>query len=122
MRCLSVRQPWPELIARGVKTLEIRSWSTRYRGPLLIVSGVARHALGPADVDGPRGCTICLVDLVDVREATPADAELCGGFVPAPGSLAWVLRDPRRVEPVPVLGRLSLFTLPPGVSLRLATA
>lgn len=122
MRALSVRQPWPELIARGVKSLEIRSWTTRYRGPLLIVSGVARHALGPADVDGPRGCAICLVDLVDVRESTPDDAERCGGFAPPLGSFSWVLRDPRRVEPVRVVGRLGLFKLPPGVAPRLATA
>ncbi len=122
LRAISVRQPWPELIARGVKTLEIRSWSTAYRGPLLIVSGVARHALGPRDVDGPRGCAIVLVDLVDVRLATPEDAAECGGLAPEAGSFAWVLANARRVETLPVVGRLGLFSPPPGVVARILAA
>lgn len=42
MRALTIRQPWASLIAAGVKTLETRSWSTRYRGPLLIHAGKHR--------------------------------------------------------------------------------
>ncbi len=33
---LSLHQPWASLIAIGVKTIETRSWSTKYRGPLAI--------------------------------------------------------------------------------------
>lgn len=33
---LSVRQPWAALIAAGVKTVEVRTWPTRRRGPVLI--------------------------------------------------------------------------------------
>lgn len=36
MKALSIRQPWAGLIALGIKTIELRSWSTSYRGPLLI--------------------------------------------------------------------------------------
>lgn len=39
MKTLTVRQPHASLIALGVKTIETRSWSTRYRGPLLIHAG-----------------------------------------------------------------------------------
>jgi hypothetical protein len=30
--CLSIRQPWAELILRGRKKVELRFWSTRHRG------------------------------------------------------------------------------------------
>ena len=39
MRALTIRQPWASLIAAGVKTIETRSWSTKYRGPLAIHAG-----------------------------------------------------------------------------------
>ena len=35
-RILTVRQPWASLIVLGHKDIENRTWSTRYRGPLLI--------------------------------------------------------------------------------------
>ena len=41
MKTLTIRQPWASLIAVGVKTIETRSWSTRYRGPLAIHAGKA---------------------------------------------------------------------------------
>lgn len=39
MRAITIRQPWASLIAAGVKTIETRSWSTKYRGPLAIHAG-----------------------------------------------------------------------------------
>lgn len=36
MKALTLHQPWASLIALGVKTIETRSWSTSYRGPLAI--------------------------------------------------------------------------------------
>jgi hypothetical protein len=36
MKILSVRQPWAALIVSGHKDIENRTWSTRYRGPVLI--------------------------------------------------------------------------------------
>jgi ASCH domain len=36
VQALSLHQPWASLVALGVKKIETRSWSTRYRGPLLI--------------------------------------------------------------------------------------
>lgn len=36
MKCLSVKQPFANLIASGKKKIEIRSWKTSYRGELLI--------------------------------------------------------------------------------------
>jgi activating signal cointegrator 1 len=36
MKALSLLQPWASLVAIGAKQIETRSWSTPYRGPLLI--------------------------------------------------------------------------------------
>lgn len=33
---LSLRQPWAALVVHGLKTIEIRSWSTELRGRILI--------------------------------------------------------------------------------------
>ena len=36
MRALSLTQPWATLVVLGAKSFETRSWTTTYRGPLLI--------------------------------------------------------------------------------------
>jgi ASCH domain len=36
---LSIKQPWAELILLGRKTIEVRSWSTNFRGLLALHTG-----------------------------------------------------------------------------------
>ena len=48
MKALSIKQPWAELILQGRKTIEIRSWNTRYRGYFLI------HASKKPDIEAIR--------------------------------------------------------------------
>ncbi len=36
MKALSIKQPWATLLVHGRKTIEVRRWQLRYRGPLLI--------------------------------------------------------------------------------------
>ena len=36
MKCLSVSQPFAELIISGNKTIELRTWNTNFRGEFLI--------------------------------------------------------------------------------------
>ena len=54
MKTLTIRQPWASLIAAGVKTIETRSWSTRYRGPLAIHAG-AHHPVPGEELCGDSG-------------------------------------------------------------------
>lgn len=72
MRVLTVRQPWASLIALGVKTIETRSWSTDYRGPLAIHAAAtwapgwrgrwfSRHDLDQS----PAGAVLHALSLVD---------------------------------------------------------
>ena len=44
MLALSIRQPWAWLITHGYKDIENRTWSTHYRGPLLIHASKTRTA------------------------------------------------------------------------------
>jgi hypothetical protein len=46
MKVLTLHQPYASLIALGVKSIETRSWSTKYRGPLAI------HAAKSVEYEG----------------------------------------------------------------------
>lgn len=103
MKALSVRQPWADKIARGEKTIEVRTWGTRYRGPLLICASA--KACG----DLPTGVSVCVVHLVDVRPITSNDASAACCAVDPDIEFAWVLSDPKPIDHSPVKGRLGLF-------------
>ncbi|MER5174445.1 MAG: ASCH domain-containing protein [Candidatus Nitrosocosmicus sp.] len=36
MKCISIKQPYAELLAIGKKTIELRKWSIKFRGDFLI--------------------------------------------------------------------------------------
>ena len=38
MKCLSLKQPFAELLVSGKKTIELRKWNTKFRGKFLIHS------------------------------------------------------------------------------------
>jgi len=40
MKCLSVSQPYADLIIKGKKTIELRTWNTKFRGEFLIHSPI----------------------------------------------------------------------------------
>jgi hypothetical protein len=51
VKALTLHQPWASAIAEGIKTIETRSWSTSYRGPLAIHAGKSTDWEGVA-IDG----------------------------------------------------------------------
>jgi hypothetical protein len=70
MRAITIRQPWAELIIRGEKDVENRSWRTNHRGALLNHAGVGvdqegfgEHDVSEDDVD--HGAIIGVVELVE---------------------------------------------------------
>lgn len=108
MKALSVKQPWANMIASGEKTIETRTWSTDYRGDLLIVSSRTPNI-------APAGCALCIVRLVDCRPMTEKDQmEACCSIYP--GAFAWVLTGVRRVNPFAVRGQVGLFDVQLGSS------
>ena len=103
MRALSLRQPWASLIADGHKTIETRTWRTRYRGPLAI------HASARPYEDLPTGGIVAVAWLYGCRPMEAADEE-AACIALFDGAYAWLLAN---VEPVPLIpckGNLGLWT------------
>ena len=103
MKALSVRQPWADLISRGIKLIELRTWRTSYRGPLLICASKRKYS------DLPVGVAVAYTHLVDIRPATYLDASLAC-CLPLPNEFAWILERTTAIsQPFSVSGKLSLF-------------
>ena len=122
MKALSIRQPWAGLILRGLKDIENRDWTTKYRGVIAIHASQALYwddfnaasatckSLGirienPVEFDEfQRGAIVGTVELIDV--VTDSDSPW---FL---GAYGWVLRNPRIVKPIPYKGKLGFWTFP----------
>jgi hypothetical protein len=91
------------MIARGEKTIEVRSRRTHYRGELLICASRG-------------GGAVAIVEVVDCRPLTAADDAASGGvwtkFPKARTHYAWVMRLVQRVKSEPIKGKLSMYDVP----------
>ena len=110
MRAISIHQPSAELIVRGQKDVENRSWRTHHRGPLLIHASAggtrARFEEHGIPEDVARGAIIGVVEVVDCTQERSSRWH-------EPGCWGWYLARPRRFrEPIPVTGRRGLFLVP----------
>lgn len=134
MKTISLMQPWATLVVVGAKQIETRSWTTDYRGPLLIHASRSRAgaelAMAPPFTKYipdfgtlPFGAIIGRVELQDVvRTETLGlpDGELgrltleehaFGDYTS--GRWAWLLAEPVVFgEPVPAKGTLGLWDFP----------
>jgi hypothetical protein len=74
---LSVRQPWASYLVSGFKTLELRSWSTGYRGWLWIHTGKKpdRDAMESLDLDGDEFHCGGLVGLAEFDDCILLDTQ-----------------------------------------------
>lgn len=116
LTAISIKQPFAHLIKAGLKTVECRSWKTSYRGQLLVCAGKKLHQLRPVGAELlPLGVSLCVVELADIRPMTEQDARLaCLDWNPELSEkFAWVIRNPRPVKQVPVVGKLGLFQIEP---------
>lgn len=124
MKALSVRQPWAQLILAGVKTIEVRSWATSYRGELLICASASpKNEFWSDENFDPEivrllhaGCVLGSVNLVDVRLMVEADndEETGGAFSDyMPGAYSWVMETTNKhYRPDKIIGKLRLFDVP----------
>jgi hypothetical protein len=107
---LGIRQPWAELILRGVKTIEVRSVPAAVRGPIYLYTGwrpaldeaaqaaAARESLQIETL--PRGVLVGVVQVVDCRPCTPEDAG--HALLPEPllvNRFGWRVDRPERLAP-----------------------
>jgi hypothetical protein len=120
IKALSFRQPWATLVVEGRKTMDLRTWSTHYRGQLAIYASleVEKDACKLHGVDVSTlttGALIGVVELVDIVPLTKKsyddneEKHLAGRHF-REGLYGWILTDPRPLEPPQVVkGRLNLF-------------
>lgn len=116
LRALSIRQPWAWAIAAGHKSIENRTWTTSYRGPLAVHAsrvietvafGEVERLTGTVPINLATGAVIAVCHLIDVVTQSD-DAWFSGPY-------GWVLADVQPIAPVMCYGRQSLFTLPDDV-------
>lgn len=123
MKALSIRQPWAELIIQGRKTIELRTWATRYRGVLIIHAGYIvdeeackQFGLDPTTI--AHGALIGTVELVDIIALTSEqyealyDAHLATDDWPSEPLYGWQFQRPQTFqEPLPAQGQPGLYTI-----------
>lgn len=111
---LGVRQPWAELILRGVKTVEVRSVETNVRGAVYLYASkklsaipaaadaAERHGLDVATL--PCGVLVGTVEIVGCVKSGPHDAEAaCVPRTYLRDQFAWLLDNPQPLDkPLPV--------------------
>ncbi|QYN17449.1 ASCH domain-containing protein [Amycolatopsis sp. DSM 110486] len=119
MRALSIRQPWASLILAGIKTVENRSWPTKYLGSLVIHASrkIDRHALQLARMHGihefPTGGYLGAVDLTGCHH--DEDCRGCTDFSEH-NQFHWDMQRPRSLpDLIPGHGQLQFWTPPPEV-------
>ncbi len=101
MKAISIKEPWASLIRSGEKPIETRTWSTKYRGKLLLCcSKNPKSELS--------GMAFAIVTLHNVRDMKEADEWLAHCKV-YPRAKSWVLKNIRPIKPFPVKGKLGLF-------------
>jgi ASCH domain len=104
MKAISLKQPWANLVAEGKKTIETRTWETKHRGDILIVS--SKSPTSPE----PVGMALAIAEIIDCRPMTVADenAACCKIY---PRAHAWTLRNIRKITPFPVKGSLGIYNV-----------
>ena len=142
----SVQQPWDQLIVRGAKQYEVRSWTADYRGrPAIHASAKAPayQALADAQRDVlmgqrferegwrdrdallalPRSTVVGTVVLMRIVKVADLDFKLDVVFEPDENDYAWEFADAIEIEPVTAVhGKLKLWTLDAGVAQAVADA
>ena len=73
MNCLSLKQPYAELLVSGKKTMELRNWNTSFRGKFLVHASknIDKERLDSLGIDHNKlicGAIISCAVLYDVKQ------------------------------------------------------
>ena len=122
MRCLSMKEPWLDLVLRGHKTIETRTWRTRHRGPLLLASSKAIDEealerftedlwyLGDEQWEHPLGYIRGVCSIVSVKHPIGDDPERRAAMLDTEGLWMWRLEHVHRFDqPMPIRGMPGVF-------------
>src|SRR3989344_4902978 len=116
MKALSLKQPYAELILKGLKTIELRNWNTYFRGQCYIHASKTpdRKAMEKHNFQAlPTGCIVGKITIVDVKKYTSeeqhqadADKHLASSTW---GNYGFILENPIRITPIPAKGKLNFW-------------
>jgi hypothetical protein len=112
-KAITVKNPFAHWIAIGVKTIEVRSRPTNFRGRVVITSSHLPEI--PDMLSGAALCTTHLYDCIQVKELT--EDEWLMTCLPKDqkhqyrNHYAWMLKDTRSVIELPVKGNLGIWNL-----------
>ena len=124
MKALSMKQPVPELILEGKKTIELRNWNTKFRGEFYLhaSNNYIQRLLDKFEFEKERltkGAIVGKAELIDVIKFETLDqfndmkekhlANATDWFKPGK-THGFILENPVRLEkPVKIKGRLNFF-------------
>lgn len=118
-RMLSVRQPWAWAIVEGLKGEENRTWSTNYRGPLVIHAGKQPYedysgALNDIELKSgivpPHRDALAFGAIVGIAYVIGCDREVTSSWC-IPGHWYWHLAKQKPWPPIPWKGQQGLISL-----------
>ena len=134
MKAISLLQPWASLVVMGIKTIETRSWNTKFRGEILIHSSLGKSGKIFSteypfkkfikDFDllpfGKIIGSVTITDVIPIANLFMNDENInkltfeekaFGDY--SDGRFAWLLDDPRIFKkPLPARGMMSIWEYP----------
>jgi hypothetical protein len=120
LKCLSLRQPYAELVVAGRKTIETRTWKTNFRGKFLVHASkvIDRESSDILNIDCSkltRGAVIGLAFLYDVKKYSTkqdfiADKDKHFSSIFSEPKYGFLLKDAMKLnKPIPLAGKLGFF-------------
>ena len=125
MKCLSICQPFAELIVQGKKTIELRKWNTKFRGEFLVhaaknvlTEDCKRLEISPEEI--VTGAIIGKVNLVNVKKydsekelrADKKEHQSLSDYTK--NKYGFILEKPKKLRiPIPYSGKLNFFEFLP---------
>jgi predicted transcriptional regulator len=125
MKCLSVCQPFAELIVQGKKTIELRKWNTKFRGEFLVHAAknilekdCKRMKVLPSSLT--IGAIIGKVNLIDVKKYD-SEKQIHTDIKKhhsisnnTKNKYGFILEKPMKLQvPIPCKGKLNFFEIEP---------
>jgi len=108
MKALSIHPYFALQIFFLEKTVECRSWTTNYRGEILICSTAKKYK---DTIPGHALCVVTLKDVVPMKKEHLKAASMYEEEYSS-NTYAWILDNVRVIEPFAVKGKLSLWECP----------
>ena len=123
MKCLSLNQPYAELLVSGKKTIEIRRWNTKFRGQFLVHASkkINEEACNRLKIERAKlvtGAIVGKANLYDVKSYPSKNSFLKDKKKHFASSnydnpkYGFMINQTKRFEiPIPIRGKLGFFNI-----------